>query len=76
MRISLGILMKLFNQRKDIVARHPNFCAFVLCNLWRSWENGDEVKVQIISEGEVKEEAILSLQSEDIKILEKLRQSL
>lgn len=76
MRISLGILMKLFNQLKDIVARHPDFCAFVLCNLWRTWENEDEVKVQIISEGEVKEEAILSLQSEDIKMLEELRQSL
>lgn len=75
-RISLGILMKLFNQRKDIVARHPKFCAFVLCNLWRTWKNGDEVKVQIISEGEVKEEAILSLRSEDIKMLEELRQSL
>ena len=68
--------MKIFNKRKEVADRHPNFYRFVLRNLGRAWESGDEIKVQIISGEKVEDEAVLSFRPEDIKMMEELKRSL
>lgn len=68
--------MKLFNKRKEVAERHPDFYAFVLRNLWRAWKSGDEIRVQIVSGEKVEEEAALCFQPEDIKMIEELKRSL